>query len=60
MKAYIKPTTKEIRVRQHLLTGPSQVTGVSGLTDVTVSTDDYNGGTADSRRSSVWDEEDEE
>ncbi len=59
MKAYIKPTIEIAQVEtQHLM--ENSLTSVSDLEDVTVSTEDFPGGDADSRQRSVWDDEEME
>jgi len=57
MKTYIKPIVKVIEMEEELLNSNSVGT-VSGIDGVSVSTEEYSGGAADSRRGgSLWDEE---
>jgi hypothetical protein len=58
MKRYIKPTIEEMAVDMLSLLR-SSIKTVDGV-DITVSDDEFEGGTADSRSSnSVWGDEDE-
>lgn len=57
MKTYQKPNTEIVMVEvQELLT----VSGESTVNSVSVSTEDYNGGTVLSRQTSVWGDDEEE
>ncbi|MBQ3631590.1 MAG: hypothetical protein II949_10175 [Prevotella sp.] len=57
MKTYIKPITTETRIEmQHLM--QNSITSVTGLDGVETSSESFGGGSADSRRGNVWDDED--
>ena len=54
-KVYIKPEVQMTEIRiQSLLIG-----SVSGLDGVTVGDEDFTGGNADSRRGSLWDDDED-
>lgn len=59
MKTYIKPSVLITKVgTQRPLAGSNRVYSVSNLDGVSVSNDDFTGGTADSRSGgSLWDDE---
>ena len=62
MKKYIAPNEKIITtiiMRQQLLSGSDPVKSVSGLDGVTKSDEYFEGGTADSRSFSVWDDDED-
>ena len=59
-KEYFKPTIMVTMLNMQPLMQNNSVTSVSGLKDVTVADEEFGGGKADSRRRSVWDEEEEE
>ena len=52
-KEYMKPTTTLVDVKSQAMIC------VSGLDGVTQSTEEFGGGTSDSRGGSIWDDDDE-
>lgn len=58
MKAYIKPNIKMADMESEALLANS-IGSTTGLEDVTVSGQEFEGGNADSRRRSVWDDDEE-
>lgn len=59
-KNYIEPTitVMQVELQSIIASSPNQVTGVTGLDDVTTSSEGFSGGSSDSRSSSsLWDEE---
>ena len=61
MKEYTKPSTTQVVVgiEKYLLTGSNGIKSVDGVLGLSVSDDDFGGGSVDSRRSTVWDLYDE-
>ena len=60
MKAYIKPTITETLVELQPLMDGNSVTKVTGLDGVGKGNGDFTGGAADTRRGSVWGDEEED
>ena len=60
MKKYIKPTVEETLIQALPLLNSNSVKTVEALSDVTVSEEEFQGGTVDSRRRTVWDDEEQE
>lgn len=58
MKKYIKPMIKKADIEAESLLANS-VSSVSGLQGVTVSEEEFAGGTADSRSNSQWDDDED-
>jgi len=57
MKKYIKPTVEETLIQALPLLNSNSVKKVTGLDGVTTSNDEFEGGETDSRRTTVWDDE---
>ncbi len=56
MKQYVTPSTEVVTAHVQPLLGNS-IKNVSGIDGITVSDDDFVGGSADSRSGSIWDDE---